>query len=166
MASKFPPSRGGRTPGHTWKDLTTLQKPQQHAHNIDQNPGTSIQQTPDTFYGHFPILSPTVLSLSTLIVVDTLIESRSSGKQEDLDRTLEFLGKVRENRKVDVGLLHEPQGWRESLRTCCWFMEVPQSIHPSILRFSHKPKDSSQLFLYSVLRRVGWSHSWPNHVNI
>ena len=62
-----------------------------------------------SFYGHFPILSPTVLSLSTLTVMGTLVGSRSSGKQQDLDRVLELLGKIRENRKVDVTLLQEPQ---------------------------------------------------------
>lgn len=62
-----------------------------------------------SFYGHFPILSPTVLSLSTLTVMGTLVGSRSSGKQQDLDTALEFLDKVRENGKVGVTLLQEAQ---------------------------------------------------------
>jgi hypothetical protein len=39
----------------------------------------------------------------------TLVGSRSSGKQQDLDTALEFLDKVRENRKVGVTLLQEAQ---------------------------------------------------------
>jgi hypothetical protein len=55
------------------------------------------------------MLSPTVLSISTLTVMGPLVGSRSSETQQDLDPALEFLDKVREDRKVGVTLLQKPQ---------------------------------------------------------
>ena len=55
------------------------------------------------------MLSPTVLSMSTLTEMRTLVGLRSSRTQQDLDPALEFLDKVRENRKVVVTLLQEAQ---------------------------------------------------------
>lgn len=51
------------------------------------------------------LCSLTVRSISALTGMGTLVGSRSSGTQQDLDLALEFLDKVRENRKGDVPVL-------------------------------------------------------------
>ena len=70
---------------------------------------STVSSLEHSFYGHFPMLSPTVLSISTLTVMGPLVGSRSSETQQDLDPALEFLDKVREDRKVGVTLLQKPQ---------------------------------------------------------
>lgn len=70
---------------------------------------STVSSLEHSFYGHFPMLSPTVLSMSTLTEMRTLVGLRSSRTQQDLDPALEFLDKVRENRKVGVTLLQEAQ---------------------------------------------------------